>query len=177
MNALYDDEHLSLLIVGPKCLHPMFNVFGSKSWDGKDSHPETLFEMVELPKIRKFLRKNASGFVYVVAQHHIHRNRGDKVSMTYRSYDIIKRYNARVRELVLAENSDRLKHVGVAEDLSFTPERDTILTPDGTHWMWKIDPRTDRGKLADLPIAPNLLGLLDVIFNHYCTYNKIRMNL
>ena len=169
---MYDAENLSLLIVGPKCLHPMFNVFRSKSWDGKDVHPENLFEKVELPKIRKFLEKNSSGFVYVVAQHYIHRNREDKVSRTYRSYDIIKRYNARVQELIFAENSHRLKYVDVVEQLSFTPEGDTILTPDGTHWMWKIDPETDREKLADLPIAPNLLGLLNVIFNHYCFYNK-----
>jgi len=102
---IYEDGNLSLLIIGPKCLHPMFNVFKTKSWDGKDVHPEDLFEKVELPKIRKFLKQKPTGFVYVVAQHYIHRNREDKVSRTYRSYDIIKRYNAKVRELVFTENS------------------------------------------------------------------------
>ena len=28
-------------------------------------------------------------------------------------------------------------------------------------------------KLVDFPISPYLVGLLDVIFDHYCVYDKI----
>ena len=170
--TIFDVENVNLLIVGPKCLHPMDKYMGTMPHVKQDKtvHPEDYFLQIELPRIKAFLRKNEFGFVYVIAQHYVHRNRGGEESRTYRSHDIIKRYNAKIRHYVKGQKNERLKYVGVSEKLSFTPEGDTVLTPDGTHWMWKMDKKT--GRQPDLPIPPTLVGLLDVIFNHYCFYNK-----
>ena len=160
----YDIDNVSLLIVGPKVLHPMDKF----DFVFKNQRPEQYFENFELPKIRNLLKKNHQVYVYVVAQHYVHRNRGGVESRTYKAYDVITRYNKRVRELVINVGHTRLKYVGVVEKLGFIEQENLVLAVDGTHWNWKKDKNTKRQE--NVPISPASLGLLDVIFNHFCFY-------
>ena len=149
-----------MLIIGPKALHPISS-FKYEFPEGK--RPEDYFRNEELPKIKTILDKNKKVHVYVVAQHFAHRN-----LQTYAAYEIIQRYNKVVREIVISQNNPRLKYVGVVEKIGLIEEENIILTVDGTHWNWKKDKRTKQQ--GQVPISPASLGLLDVIFNHFCFY-------
>ena len=75
---------------------------------------------------------------------------------------MIKTYNRFLKKLVEKLDEPRLNYIDVVENLGLTPEKDIILAPDGTHWMWT--------NMKNLPLASSHVGFLKTLFSHYCFY-------
>lgn len=165
-----------LLIIGPKFLHPLEKIIENNlknlNLDVKTtvSDPSNykkilnIFVDKDLPKIRNFLNKkeNSRSYVYVIGQHFVHR---DEHTAAY--FRLINLYNQELKKVVELENRANLNFADVS-GLSLNPERDLILVPDGTHWMWKGEKNQILPR--DLDVSPNMVGLIDLIFSHYCLY-------
>ena len=170
---IYGINNTSVLILGPKFLHPVGQKYkGLKALlekavdDGnvtevlkKSENIHRIFLRNELPKIKKYLSDNEDSWVYLVGQHLVHRD-----SYTIYFAEMVRVYNRFIKRMVEEVGNPRFKFVDIMEQLGMTPEEDTVLTPDGTHWMW-----TKQGRL---PVASSHIGFLKTLFSHYCFYRK-----
>ena len=100
--------------------------------------------------------------LYHIAPALVHR---DEHTAAY--FRLINLYNQELKKVVELENRANLNFADVS-GLSLNPERDLILVPDGTHWMWKGEKNQILPR--DLDVSPNMVGLIDLIFSHYCLY-------